>query len=80
MATIETIQEVTGVKLSLTLEEARSLFELLYRGTGPATLNSLGLAEVLSALQCGVVTENGIGRWWFKEIASLEDKCTLSMD
>jgi len=73
MGKIETIQEVTGVKLSLTLEEARSLLELLYRGTGPATLQSLGLVEVLAALQCGVVTENGIGRCRFKGIASLED-------
>lgn len=80
MATIETIQEVTGVKLSLTLEEARSLLELLYKGTGSDTLNSLGLVEVLAALQCGAVTENGTGRRWFKGIASLEDKCTLSMD
>ena len=49
MATIEMIQEVTVVKLSLTLEEARSLFELLYKGTGSDTLNSLGLVEVLAA-------------------------------
>lgn len=80
MGKIETIQEVTGVKLSLTLEEARGLLELLYKGTGSDTLNSLGLVEVLAALQCGVVTENGISRWWFKGIASLEDECTLSMD
>lgn len=73
MATIETIQEVTGVKLSLTLEEARSLLELLYKGTGSDTLWSLGLVEVLAALQCGVVTENGIGHRRFKAIASLED-------
>lgn len=73
MGKIETIQEVTGVKLSLTLEEARSLFELLYRGTGSDTLNSLGLVEVLAALNCGAVAENGISRRWFKTAASLED-------
>lgn len=73
MGKIETIQEVTGVKLSLTLEEARSLLELLYKGTGSDTLQSLGLVEVLAALQCGVVTENGIGLRRFKAIASLED-------
>ena len=73
MGKIETIQEVTGVKLSLTLEEARSLLELLYRGTGPATLQSLGLVEVLAALKCGAVTENGISHRWFKEFASLGD-------
>ncbi len=74
MGKIETIQEVTGVKLSLTLEEARGLFELLFRGVGSGTLNSLELVDVLAALRwSGVVEEGGANRPYFKESAQLED-------
>lgn len=74
MGKIETIQEVTGVKLSLTLEEARGLFELLFRGVGSDTLNSLELVDVLAALRwSGVVEEGGANRPYFKESAQLED-------
>lgn len=74
MGKIETIQEVTGVKLSLTLEEAQGLFELLFRGVGSGTLNSLELVDVLAALRgIGVVAEVGTERRYFKESAQLED-------